>query len=224
MIDIIPGILEQNFGEIERKIRLVEPHVSWVQIDILDGSLFDNNNFHEAKPFADLDTPLLMEVHLMVKNPTKYVEPFFAAGFQRFIAHIEAFDEAQAKGFAEGGERIEDFLHEVNAYNAEVGLAIDLPTFPEVLFPYLESLDQVLVMTIPTGRSGQSFHPEAIEKIAKIRLKEGSLHIEVDGGINIQTAPSVIAAGATRLAVTSGIFKSDDIKKAISDLQSLSSP
>lgn len=224
-VEVIPGILDQDFAEIERKIRLVEPYVSWVQIDVLDGSLFNNSNFHEAKPFADLDTQLLMEAHLMVKNPAQYVASFFAAGFKRFIGHLEAFDHeqsraAQAKGFTPE-ENVYDFLHEVRSFGAEVGLALDLPTPVEEVFPHLDSLDQVLIMTIPTGKSGQSFHEEALEKIKKIRETDPHIHIEVDGGINPETAKRAVAAGATRLAVTSAIFKKDDIKGAIDDLKNI---
>ncbi len=221
MTEVIPGILEQEFSEIEKKIRLVEPFVSWVQIDVLDGSLFSNDCFHDPQPFGDLDTPLLMETHLMVKHPVRYVEPFFAAGFQRFIAHVEAFDDAQAKGFTNGGEEKEniyDFIHICRTFGAEIALAVDLPTPIEAAFPYLESLDQVLVMTINTGRSGQEFEQSALEKIKAIREKDPHIHIEVDGGINPETATLAVNAGATRLAATSSIFKSENIRETIEKL------
>jgi ribulose-phosphate 3-epimerase len=214
MIDVIPGILEQDFAEIQRKIRLVESYVPWVQIDILDGTLFDNNDFHEAKPFADLDTHLLLEAHLMVKNPANYVDHFFAAGFQRFIGHLEGL-----RGTEEHDENVYDFINACHQFGAEIGLAVDLPTPIEEVYPYLESLDQVLVMSIPSGRSGQSFHEEALEKIKALREKDPHMHIQVDGGINLETAKRAVAAGATRLAVTSAIFKSENIKEAIEQLK-----
>lgn len=213
MIEIIPGILEQDFSQIERKIRLVEPYVKWVQIDILDGSLFNNSCFNNPKPLADLDTALFLEAHLMVKNPLKYVEPFYSVGFNRFIAHLEGFD------LPNGEENVYDFFNLCRQFQAESALAIDLPTAVETLFPYLESIDQVLIMTIPTGRSGQSFHHQALKKISTIRRKQPTLPIEVDGGINSQSAPLAVKAGATRLAATSSIFGKKNVKQAIETLR-----
>lgn len=218
MVEVIPGILEDEFIEIEKKIRLVEPYVSWVQIDVLDGTLFNNSCFHDPKPFHDLDSHLLLEAHLMVKNPVRYVEPYYAAGFQRLIAHIEAFDAAQAKGF-DGEENVFDFINICRQFNAEIAIALDLPTPVEEVFPYLESLDQVLVMTINTGKSGQNFEDRALEKIRAIRAKDPYIHIEVDGGVNPESAKKAVAAGATRLAATSSIFRSDTIKEAIEALK-----
>ena len=216
MIEVIPGILEIEFSEIERKIRLVEPYVSWAQIDVLDGTLFDNKNFHDARPFADLDTFLLLEAHLMVKNPAQYIEHFFAAGFQRFIGHIEGMTQE-----SESDENVFDFITACRGFGAEIALAVDLPTPIESVFPYVDSLDQVLIMTIPTGKSGQVFHDEALDKIKALREKAPELHIEVDGGINPETAKKVIEAGATRLAVTSAIFKSQNISEAINALKNM---
>jgi len=213
MIDVIPGILEEDFPEIKKKIKLVEPYVSWVQIDILDGTLFNNSCFHEAQPFSDLDTHLLLEAHLMVKNPIRYIEPFFAAGFQRFIAHIEGFDEGQDK------ENMYDFINTCHTFGAEIGVAVDLPTAVDYVFPYLESIDQVLVMTINAGKSGQSFEGEALDKIRTIRDEDPHMHVEVDGGITPDTAKLAVEAGATRLSANSAIFQSDNIKEAIEALK-----
>lgn len=213
-IEIIPGILEQKFSAIEQKIRLIENLVSWVQIDVLDGTLFNNSCFHDPEPFADLDSSLKMEAHLMVKDPVRYVEPFFAAGFDRFIAHLEGFSKE-----GEGKENVYDFILECQSLNAEIGLAIDLPTPVKEILPYLESIDQVLVMTIHTGRSGQPFQRSALKKIAAIRKINSKIPIEVDGGISPKTAPLVVAAGATRLAATSSIFGRGEVSQAIEELR-----
>lgn len=215
--EVIPGILEDEFSDIEKKISLVEPYVSWVQIDVLDGTLFNNSCFHEPSAFRNLDTPLLMEAHLMVQNPVRYVEGLYAGGVNRFIAHIEGFPIN-----GEQKENVYDFINICHQFNAEIGLAVDLPTDIESIFPYLESIDQVLVMTIHTGKSGQAFEKDALKKIEAVREKAPFTHIEVDGGINPETAKLAVAAGATRLAATSSIFKSDNIEQAIKDLKSAS--
>ena len=217
MVEVIPGILEDDFKEIERKIALVEPYVSWVQIDVLDGTLFDNSCFHEPSAFKELDTPLLLEAHMMVQNPVRYVEGLYAGGVNRFIAHIEGFPIN-----GEQKENVYDFINICHQFNAEIGLAVDLPTDIESIYPYLDNIDQVLVMTIHTGRSGQQFEKEALAKIRAVREKAPYTHIEVDGGVNPETARLAIDAGATRLAATSSIYKSDNIEEAINQLKQAS--
>jgi len=209
MIDIIPGILEQEFLEIKRKIRLVEPYVSWVQIDVLDGTLFNNTCFNDSKPFSSLSTPLSLEAHLMVKNPSSWIDKFNLPLFRRFIGHIEGFGKRDFE------KKTYDFITKVKGLKKEVALAVDLPTPVERIFPFLDRIDQVLVMTINTGRSGQSFAREALEKIKRVRNADTHIPIEVDGGINEETALLAVAAGATRLAATSSIFGSRDVKEAI---------
>lgn len=226
MIEIIPGILEQEFSEIKRKIRLVEAYVSWIQIDVLDGSLFNNTCFNDPSPFASLSTTAYLEAHLMVKKPIEWVEKFNLPQFKRYIAHWEGFalSESTKTRFnlvlTTRLNLVRKFITHVKSLNKEVALAVDLPTKVEVLFPFLDQLDQVLIMTINTGRSGQAFSKEALEKIKKVRKANPDIPIEVDGGINKDTAPLAVSAGATRLTATSSIFGTKDIKKAIEELAS----
>ena len=127
MAEVIPAILEKDFAEIEKKIRLVEKLVRWVQIDIADSTLVPNSTFLDAGYFAGLKTPVSLEVHMMVSDPMIYTQSFIDAGFGRIIAHVE-------------GERVDEFVVYCQERNVEVGLAVDGPTPVEKILPYLETL------------------------------------------------------------------------------------
>ena len=210
MIDVIPGILEKEWPPIEEKLRLVSPLVEWVQVDIADNTLVPNETllqFDEFGKFAQLDKSLSLEAHLMVANPEKYIKALADNGFTRLIAHVEAQD-------------LRVFLEQATHEDVEVGIAIDGATELEQAEPFLEEVDVVLIMTIEAGFSGQPFMPETAEKIRAIRQNFPDLPIEVDGGINDQTAKIVKDAGATRLVSTSFLFKdSAYIAEAIENLK-----
>lgn len=208
MIEIIPGIQEDSFSKIEEKIHLVEPYVDWVQIDITDKTLTSNESFRDPEPFKNLKTKLNFEVHLMVSDPVKATKSWYETGFKRLIAHVECNDPR-------------DFIKECKSLGVEVSLAIDGPTPLEVIEPFLEGIDQVLVMMYKAGPSGQKFQTENLEKVKFIHENYPDLLIEVDGGINQETARWVKEAGATRLVSTSFLFWQNNgrIKEAIEDLK-----
>lgn len=217
MIEIIPAILENNFAEIEKKIRLLEEVnskntrekiISWVQIDLADGSLVPNTTFLDPAPFASLKTQLNFEAHLMVTDPLRYLERFAAAGFKRFYAHVE-------------GTYTEEYIAQGYQLGVEVGLAIDGPTPYEKIHKYLDNIDCVLVMAIEAGFSGKLFRQDTIEKIKKIREADLEIPIAVDGAMNEENAGKVISAGATRICSNSNIFSATDIKASIEKLKCL---
>ncbi len=209
MVEVIPGILEKDFSEIERKIGLVSGLVDWVQIDIADNTIVPNATFldfsaqgEQLKKFR-----LSLEGHLMVANPEKYVRPLVGSGFRRLVAHIEAVDPRL-------------FLEEAKYESIEVGLAIDGGTEFGELEPLLDAVDFVLVMTVEAGFSGAPFLPETVEKIRTIHQNLPDLPIEVDGGMNAQTAKLVKEAGASRLVSTSFLFKDpQNVAQAIEHLR-----
>lgn len=193
MIEVIPGILEKEWEMIDERLRLVAPYTPWAQIDFADNTLVPNTTFLDFAAFKPFAEKISLEAHLMVANPEKYIKAASDAGFKRLIAHVEAHDP-----------RI--FLDQVKYEHVEVGIAIDGPTEFEQVEPILEEVDFVLVMTIEAGFSGQVFLPECVEKIKSIHNYLPDLSIEVDGGINDQTARLVKEAGATRLVATSFLF------------------
>jgi ribulose-phosphate 3-epimerase len=194
MNDIIPGIYEKTLTEINDKIIIAAPHAPWLHIDIADMTLVENESFRDFSVWKNMPEPVSFEAHLMVVDPVKYIRPLADAGFKRLIAHVESQDPRR-------------FIEEAHYEdNIEVGLAIDGPTEFEQIEPFLEELDVVLVMTIEAGFSGQPFLPETVEKIKLIHQNVPDLIVQVDGGINDQTAKICKEAGASRFVSTSYLF------------------
>lgn len=210
MIEIIPGILEKDFDSISAKVEQVENLVDWVQIDILDNTLIKNDTYNNFTAFKSFTGRIQMEAHLMVDNPRKYIGPLIESDFRRLIAHAEA-------------PGIREFLNEARKFEIEIGVALDGPSPLELVEPYLADVDCVLVMMYKAGASGQPFQPEQLPKIKKIHDEYPDLSIEVDGGIDKQTAVLVRENGATRLVSTSFLFwqNKDRINEAIEELQAL---
>ena len=211
MIQVIPAILEKDFTEIEKKIRLVERLVDWVQIDIADNTLVPNSTFADPLPFKSLQTKLNLELHLMVKDPLRYVERFASAGFKRFYAHIE-------------GDFVDDYIAECYKLGVEVGLAIDGPTPLAKAYEYLDNIDCLLVMAIEAGQSGRPYREETADRIKRLRELDFEIPLAVDGAMDDVNAKKVIIAGATRINSNSYLFRSDnpdDIKETINRLKQI---
>jgi ribulose-phosphate 3-epimerase len=196
MLDVIPGILEKDFQEIEKKLQIIKPFSGKVHIDILDGKFTDQVSFLESEKFSKYKDDFFMEAHLMVENPEGFIESFAKAGFKRFIGQIEKMgniDEFLARGQLLG----------------EVGLALDIDTKIESIKVPFDDLDVILLMAVKAGKSGQDFNQEVLGKIKSLREKT-EVPIEIDGGINKETLVEAKAMGAERFVTTSFIFKSDN--------------
>ena len=208
MVEVIPAILEKEFSEIEKKIRLVEKFVSWVQIDIADGELVGNTVMVTPEWFGRLKTSVQLELHMMVKDPLRYVERFAANGFRRFYAHVE-------------GDYLDEYIAKCYQLGVEVGLAIDGPTEFEKIHGFLDNIDCVLVMAIEAGESGRPFREDTSEKIKQIREIDFEIPIAVDGAMNDVNGRKVVAVGANRIVSNSYIFSSTNVEGAINKLRSL---
>jgi len=198
-MEIIPGILEKEWSEIERKIEIAKPFTKVIHIDIIDGKFAPNTTFLDPKPFAKYTRDIFFEVHLMADDPIKYLKSFADAGFKRFIGHVEKMPDQ--KEFIAQGELL-----------GEVGLAIDGPTSLESIKVPYEDLDTILVMTIKAGESGQELNSEYLKKIEIFRSAQNDIRIpiEVDGGINDKTIVQARNASATRFVSTSFIFNAQN--------------
>lgn len=222
MIEVIPAILEKDFAQIEKKIHLVERSVSWVQVDIADDTLVPNTTFLDPEPFKKLildskgilgtqardDMSVNFELHMMVKDPLKYLESYAKVGFKRFFAHVE-------------GDFVPEFIEKCNNLGVEAGLAIDGPTDFERIHKYMYDIDCILVMAIEAGFSGRSFREDTVEKIKKIREKDFEIPIAVDGAMIPENVKKVMEAGATRINSNSFIFNAPDVKIAIEQLKAM---
>ncbi len=211
MVQVIPAILEKEFAQIEKKIHLVEELVDFVQIDLCDETLVRSSTFSDPLPFKSLQTKLNLELHLMVKDPLRYVERFAGAGFKRFYAHVE-------------GDFIEEYIQTCFKLGVEVGLAIDGPTPLEKIEKYLDNVDCLLVMAIEAGESGRPYREETADRIKRLRKLDFEIPIAVDGAMDDINAKKVITAGASRINSNSYIFQSENIeniKEAINSLKQL---
>lgn len=206
MLEVIPGILEQSWEEIERKIVQVSPLVKTIHIDIVDGKFADNVTFLDPKPFKKYTGEFFFELHMMVEEPVEYLDDWAASGFRRFLGHIEKM-KSQVD-FVAQGQRL-----------GEVGLAIDGVTDVRQLQVPLQDLDALLIMTIKAGFSGQEFMVESLAKVRTIREQSTTLPIEVDGGINPQTLRQALHCGVNRFVSTSFLFASGNMQAAFNQLE-----
>lgn len=193
MFEIIPGILEKDWAEIEKKLQIVKPFAKTVHIDILDGKFAPNTTFLDPAPFLKYAQDFLLELHMMVDNPIQYLEPYAKAGFKRFIGHIEQMPD-QAEFVAQA------------QLLGEVGLAIDLQTNLDLIKVNLKDLDVLLIMAVKAGMSGQQFEKASLEKVRQIR-KKTNIPIEIDGATSDLTIVESKNAGANRFCVNSFLFK-----------------
>lgn len=193
MNSIIPGILETEWSEIEKKLEAVKPFAKTVHIDIIDGKFSPHTTFLDPEPFKKYSSEFVFELHMMVEDPTQYLEPFAQAGFKRFLGHIEHMNDVVE--FVAKGQQL-----------GEVGLALDGPTHIEVLKDInLNDLDALLIFTADkVGESGQEMIEERLQKIRDL---EALIPIEVDGGINSETIKKAFEAGATRFITTGYLFE-----------------
>lgn len=215
-VEVIPGILEKTFEDILLKARQVIPFTEWIQIDLADGILVPNATFNKPEEFGTrwkLD--IKSELHMMIKDPFSVINEWISAGFQRVIFHIEGVPQE----LKTQESQLTTMIQTVKAKQVEVGIALDTATPASAITTYLNDIDCVLIMTVKAGYSGQKFIPKMLEKVSELHSLKPDLPIEVDGGINEQTARQATDAGATRLVATSAIFQSDTIEKAIEQLK-----
>lgn len=205
---ISPSILSADFANLERDIKAVET-ADWLHIDVMDGHFVPNITIGVpvvASIRKVTDMPL--DVHLMIENPEKYIEAFAKAGADIITFHYEAVSDVKA------------IIKKIKSFGLKAGMSIKPKTPADVVFPYLNDLDMVLVMTVEPGFGGQKFMQDCAEKIPAIKAKaQDNLIIQVDGGINAETARICTSYGANSLVAGNYIYKSADIKSAIASLR-----
>jgi len=208
MLEVIPGILEKEWSEIEKKIEIAKQFSNSIHIDIIDGKFAPNTTFLDPEPFKKYSQNIYFELHMMTDNPIELVEPWGNAGIKRFLGHIEKMQDQ------------EEFVKAAKQFG-EVGLAIDGPTSIDRINVRYNDLDSILVYTSDSvGFSGPPFNPQRLKKIKDIRTKT-DIPIEVDGGINDKTILLAKEAGATRFVSTSHLFGSPDPKITFANLSEI---
>ena len=201
---ISPSMLSADFGNLERDTKMIDRSAAeWVHIDVMDGVFVPNISFGfpVMKPIRKA-TNKVLDVHLMIVEPEKYVRRFVEAGADYVTFHYEATDD------------IEGCIKAIREAGAKVGISIKPATDATALTDILSKVDLVLVMSVEPGFGGQSFIDGSLDKIrdlAKMRREQGlDFIIEVDGGISAKNAAEVFNAGAEALVAGSAVFNAPD--------------
>jgi len=214
---ISPSILSADLMKLGEEIKAIEEAgVDYIHIDIMDGHFVPNITFGPGLVEAIAKvTEIPLDVHLMIKNPERYIEEFVKAGSDVLTFHIEAT------------EKPVEVLKKIKGFNIRSGISLNPDTPAERLTEeILTCTDWILVMTVYPGFSAQKFIPDVLPKLRSIRQlldSRGMNHIElaVDGGVKLDNIAEVSRAGATVIASGSGIFKTRDYKKTIAEMRRL---
>ncbi|MDP9186350.1 MAG: ribulose-phosphate 3-epimerase [Verrucomicrobiota bacterium] len=214
-IFVAPSVLAADFSNLAAEVRKVEDAgADWIHCDIMDGHFVDNISFGPTiVGFVRNHTKLPLDVHLMIEHADHYVPRFVDAGANSITVHVES----------EAKHDIGKTLQQIRDAGCRVGLTLNPATSFDLLEPFLDKIDMVLVMTVHPGFGGQSFRAEQMEKVKRAvewnKSRDRKIDIEVDGGINAETAQVSIQNGANVLVAGTSIFRSDDYAKAIRDLR-----
>ncbi|MDR2589797.1 MAG: ribulose-phosphate 3-epimerase [Oscillospiraceae bacterium] len=215
MTKIAPSILTADFGQLDNEIKSIE-NADYIHIDVMDGVFVPNLSF--GFPILESvrkSTNKILDVHLMIKSPSVYATRFAEAGGDIITFHIEA----------ETPETIMKTITDIHNCGKKAGISLKPGTPAEAVYPYIENLDLILVMTVEPGYGGQEFMAEMLTKITELREYIDShnlkCEIEVDGGINIDTAKLCIAHGANVLVAGIDVFNAEDRAKHINELRGI---
>ena len=211
---VAPSILAADFSQLANEIRKVEAAgADWIHCDIMDGHFVDNISFGPAiVGFVQKHSKLPLDVHLMIEHPDRYVSRFVEAGAHSITVHVEP----------EAKHDVKETLRQIRAAGCRAGLTLNPDTPYEAIEPFLNRIDILLIMTVHPGFGGQPFRADQMEKVKRAQVwseANNKIDIEVDGGINSDTARLSIQNGANVLVAGTSIFHTNDYAKAIRGLR-----
>ena len=210
-IYISPSILSSDFANLENEINKLEASgADWIHVDVMDGHFVPNITIGApvVKAIRKICS-IPLDVHLMIENPEKYIKDFALAGSDIITFHYEAAKNS-----------VIETIELIKSYEKKVGLSIKPNTKAEEIFPYIDIVDMILIMTVEPGFGGQKFMENCALKIKEIKTQQNKdIIIQADGGINKDTAKICRDYGATSLVAGNYLYTSNNMKEAIASLR-----
>lgn len=202
MVFVAPSLLAADFGHLKKEVELVEKAgAEWLHFDIMDGHFVPNLSYgpmviEQMRPLSKL----FFDVHLMVENPLNLLPLFWECGADLLTVHYEACPD------------LREVLREIKKHGKHAGVSLKPQTSEQVLEPFLDDIDTILIMSVEPGFGGQSFMPEVLPKIRQtVRMAEAyDICVEIDGGINLETGAQCLQNGADVLVAGNAVFKNEN--------------